>query len=92
MQLEGGIDRDEVIAGLSERAIGTSVHFIPVHQLAYFRQAALVPPAGLSGADVLFDQLLSLPIYPRLTDDQVDAVCTAIADIAHQGISGKGTE
>jgi dTDP-4-amino-4,6-dideoxygalactose transaminase len=92
VQLKGGIDRDEVIAGLSERAIGTSVHFIPVHQLAYFSQAALVPPAGLSGADVLFGQLLSLPIYPRLTDDQVDAVCTAIADIAHQGISGKGTE
>jgi dTDP-4-amino-4,6-dideoxygalactose transaminase len=92
VSLKGGIDRDEVIAGLSERAIGTSVHFIPVHQLAYFSQAALVPPAGLSGADVLFGQLLSLPIYPRLTDDQVDAVCTAIADIAHQGISGKGTE
>jgi dTDP-4-amino-4,6-dideoxygalactose transaminase len=87
-----GIDRDQVIAGLSERAIGTSVHFIPVHRLAYFSQAALIPSAGLTGADALFDQLLSLPMYPRLTDEQVDAVCTAISGIAHQGISGKGTE
>ncbi|MFI5693720.1 DegT/DnrJ/EryC1/StrS family aminotransferase [Kribbella sp. NPDC051586] len=92
LQLHGGIDRDEVIAALSERAIGTSVHFIPVHRLAYFSQAALIPSIGLLGADTLFDQLLSLPIYPRLTDDQVDAVCTALADIAHQGITGKGTE
>ncbi|HEY3557750.1 MAG TPA: DegT/DnrJ/EryC1/StrS aminotransferase family protein [Kribbella sp.] len=87
-----GIDRDEVIAALSERAIGTSVHFIPVHRLAYFSQAALIPSAGLTGADALFDQLLSLPMYPRLTDEQIDAVCTAISGIAHQGISGKGTE
>jgi len=43
-------------------------------------QAADLP--AKIGADVLFGQLLSLPIYPRLTDDQVDAVCTAIADIA----------
>ncbi|NUR96543.1 MAG: DegT/DnrJ/EryC1/StrS family aminotransferase [Kribbellaceae bacterium] len=92
LRLNGGIDRDEVIAALSERAIGTSVHFIPVHRLAYFSQAALIPSAGLTGADALFGQLLSLPMYPRLTGEQVDAVCTAIAGIAHQGISGKGTE
>ncbi|HEY9333099.1 MAG TPA: DegT/DnrJ/EryC1/StrS family aminotransferase, partial [Kribbella sp.] len=92
LRLHGGIDRDEVIAALSARAIGTSVHFIPVHRLAYFSQTALIPSAGLTGADALFDQLLSLPMYPRLTGQQLDAVCTAVADIAHEGISGKGTE
>ena len=92
VRFDGEIDRDEVVAALSERAVGTSVHFIPVHRLAYFSQAALIPSIGLPGADTLFEQLLSLPIYPRLTDDQVDAVCTAIAGIAHQGPSGRGTE
>ncbi|HEY3509413.1 DegT/DnrJ/EryC1/StrS family aminotransferase [Kribbella sp. NPDC051137] len=92
LRLNGGIDRDEIIAALSERGIGTSVHFIPVHRLAYFGQAALIPSTGLTGADALFDQLLSLPMYPRLTDGQVDAVCAAITGIAYQGISGKGTE
>jgi dTDP-4-amino-4,6-dideoxygalactose transaminase len=43
-------------------------------------------------ADALFEQLLSLPIYPRLTDDQVDAVCTAIADTACRQFSRKGAE
>jgi dTDP-4-amino-4,6-dideoxygalactose transaminase len=72
--------RDHVQAALAEREISTSVHFIPVHQLSWFRSAATVPPGGLSGADRLFGQLLSLPMYPRLTDDQVDAVCEAVVD------------
>jgi dTDP-4-amino-4,6-dideoxygalactose transaminase len=83
--------RDEVGAELSERGAGTSAHFIPVHRLAYFRQVALIPPR-MTGADALFEQLPPLPIYPRLTDDQVDAVCTAIADTACRQFSRKGAE
>jgi dTDP-4-amino-4,6-dideoxygalactose transaminase len=92
LRLQPGTDRDEVIAELADRAIGTSVHFIPVHQLSYFARIATIPPAGLPGADALFGQLLSLPIYPRLSDDQVDAVGAAIADIAHRRYSRKGAE
>jgi dTDP-4-amino-4,6-dideoxygalactose transaminase len=84
-----GVDRDGVIAELADRAIGTSVHFIPVHQLSYFRRLALIPPGGMAGADALFEQLLSLPIYPRLSDDQVDAVCSVLTDIAHGRFSRK---
>jgi dTDP-4-amino-4,6-dideoxygalactose transaminase len=87
-----GFDRDEVIASLAERAVGTSVHFIPVHQLSYFQQLALIPPGGLAGADELFEQLLSLPIYPRLTDDQIDAVCAVLTEVAHRRYSRKGAE
>jgi dTDP-4-amino-4,6-dideoxygalactose transaminase len=81
LQPSVGLSRDELGARLAERGVGTSVHFIPVHQLTYFRQVALIPPGGMTGADALFEQLLSLPIYPRLTDVQVDAVCDALADI-----------
>jgi dTDP-4-amino-4,6-dideoxygalactose transaminase len=79
---------DEQLAGL----IGTSVHFIPVHQLSYFRRHALIPPGGLAGADALSEQLLSLPIYPRLSDDQVDAVGAVLADIALGRFSRKGRQ
>jgi dTDP-4-amino-4,6-dideoxygalactose transaminase len=92
LQPSVGISRDEVGAELAEQGIDTSVHFIPVHRLAYFRQVALIPPGGLTGADALFEQLLSLPIYPRLTVDQVDAVCTAIADTVCRQFSRKGAE
>ena len=38
------------------------------------------PPGGLPGADLMFDRLLSLPLYPRLTTGQVDDVAAALAD------------
>ncbi|MEZ0089011.1 DegT/DnrJ/EryC1/StrS family aminotransferase [Streptacidiphilus sp. EB129] len=74
-----GMSRDELLSWLAERGIGSSVHFIPLHQLWYFRRTALRPPEGLPGADALFPQLLSLPLHPGLTDDQVDRVCAALA-------------
>jgi dTDP-4-amino-4,6-dideoxygalactose transaminase len=92
VRLAPGIERDEVIAELAERGVGTSVHFIPVHQLSYFGRVASIPPSGMSGADTLFDQLLSLPIHPRLTDGQIDAVCAALADVTHRRFSRKGAE
>ena len=71
--------RDQVITTLAESGIGTSVHFIPVHQLTYFRRVAVRATEAMPGADALFPRLLSLPMYPRLRDEQVDAVCEALA-------------
>lgn len=72
--------RDEVIEALARDGVGTSVHFIPIHHLAYFRDAALWQ-GRLSGADELFEQLLSLPMHPRLTVDHVDRVCDAVTRV-----------
>jgi dTDP-4-amino-4,6-dideoxygalactose transaminase len=71
--------RDDVIAALAHHSIGTSVHFIPIHRLQHFTRTASTP-TRLAGADRLFEQLVSLPMYPRLTDSQVDAVCLALED------------
>ncbi len=86
----GGGLRDHVQAALATREVSTSVHFIPVHHLTWFRASSVIPRGGLAGADRLFDQLLSLPMYPRLRDDQVDVTCEAVADAfrsAHRGES-----
>ncbi|RPF38090.1 aminotransferase class I/II-fold pyridoxal phosphate-dependent enzyme [Streptomyces sp. TLI_185] len=79
---EFGINRDDVISRLAERGIGTSVHFIPLHHMPYFRQVALAPPAGLPGADALFPQLLSLPMYPSLPKHSVERVCSELAQLS----------
>jgi hypothetical protein len=76
---EYGTDRDELIERLAECGIGTSVHFIPLHHMPHFQRAAITPPGGLPGADALFPQLLSLPLYPHLTDSAVDRVCAELA-------------
>ncbi|MFD8305488.1 DegT/DnrJ/EryC1/StrS family aminotransferase [Streptomyces sp. NPDC059690] len=73
-----GTERDELIDRLRERGIGTSVHFVPLHRLPYFRGTATVPPGGLPGADALFPQLLSLPLHPSLEEQTVDQVCAEL--------------
>jgi perosamine synthetase len=73
------LGRDALISALALRGVGTSVHFIPVHQLPYFRD--LLGRPSLPAADRVFSRLLSLPLHPGLTDDDVDRVCALIADL-----------
>jgi perosamine synthetase len=78
-----GLDRDTVSDRLAEAGIGTSVHFIPVHHLPYFRNLLGLEACGeLAAADRIFPQLLSLPMHPGLTDSDVDRVCEALAGLA----------
>jgi perosamine synthetase len=77
------MDRDMVSERLAEAGIGTSVHFIPVHQLPYFRNLLGWDACSeLPVADQIFPQLLSLPLYPGLSDSDVDRVCEALAGLA----------
>ena len=71
--------RDDVADALAHQGIGTSVHFIPVHHLTWLRDVVDIAPRGLPGADEMFARVLSLPMYPRLTDRQVDTVCDALS-------------
>jgi dTDP-4-amino-4,6-dideoxygalactose transaminase len=87
LEPEYPLSRDQLIESLGARGIGTSVHFIPVHQLSYFRSVTEWDPRGLPGADLLFSQVLSLPMYPRLDDTQVDAVCDALMELSGAELS-----
>jgi dTDP-4-amino-4,6-dideoxygalactose transaminase len=79
-----GISRDELIAGLSERGVGTSVHFLPVHQMPYLVRelGEQANPAHFPVAERVGEQLLSLPMYPDLSDEAVDRVCADIAELS----------
>jgi dTDP-4-amino-4,6-dideoxygalactose transaminase len=80
---ELGIARDALIAALGERGIGCSVHFIPVHHQPYFRRVLAADLAGgYPVADAVFREIVSLPIYPGLTEQQVETVCAAIESAA----------
>ena len=72
-------DRDSVQSRLRGRGIGTGVHYpVPVHlQAAYLNRVAL-GPCGCRATEVAAREVLSLPIYPELTDVQVAQVCEAL--------------
>ena len=69
------IGRDEVIQELTAAGIGTSVHFIPLHEHSYYRDVLGVRAEDAArGAPREWQRIISLPLYPGLTDADVDRV------------------
>jgi perosamine synthetase len=87
-----GPDRDSFIAELAARGISCSVHFIPLHQLPYLRELDDGGGDRFPVADEVFEQIVSLPLYPSLSDDEVDRVCDAIAELRGSGTRGLASE
>ncbi len=75
------IDRAEFVEQLRLRNIGTSVHFIPLHTQPYYRDRYGFARDDFPVTIAEFDRLLSLPIYPRMTDRDVDDVVAAVRDV-----------
>ena len=73
--------RNEVIDELRKRGIGTSLHFIPIHLHPYYREAFGFKPGDFPVAEQVYAGLISLPLYPRMQDTDVERVVTAIRDI-----------
>jgi dTDP-4-amino-4,6-dideoxygalactose transaminase len=77
------IDRDQFIEELALRQIGTSVHFIPIHLHPFYRDKYGYAPDSFPVAYGSFQRMLSLPLHPRLSDDDVADVIQAVLDVAH---------
>ena len=75
------ITRNEFIEGLREQAIGTSVHFIPLHLHPYYRDRFGYKPEDFPNASAVFDRIVSLPIYPGMTESDVEKVIEAVTNI-----------
>ena len=74
--------RDRFIEELAARGIGTSVHFIPLHHLSYYRERYRYKPTDFPQATAAFERIVSLPIYPRMGDGDVARVIDAVRDVA----------
>lgn len=77
------IDRDQFIVELNERNVGTSVHFIPTHTMTAFRKLGW-KPGDFPMAEKHFERIISLPLYPSMTDEQVQYVIDAVRDIVEK--------
>ena len=75
------IGRDEVITELNAAGIGTSVHFIPLHEHSYYRDVLGVRASELPVATREWQRVISLPLYPELTDDDVERVADSLRGI-----------
>ena len=72
------IGRDDFINKMSnDYAIGCSVHFIPLHLHPYWKHKTLDNYKNLKNSESVFNNIVSLPIYTKMTDEQIERVVTA---------------
>ena len=74
--------RNEFVAALNERGIGTSVHYKPLHRMSYWSEVCASEPDRYPGAEKWWAGCFSLPIFPGMSSMEVDAVCNAVCEIA----------
>lgn len=77
---DAAVDRDELLARLDERRIGTGVHYRGVHLHPYYRETYSIDPASLPVATEISERTLSLPLSPGITEADQDQVVAALRE------------
>jgi dTDP-4-amino-4,6-dideoxygalactose transaminase len=75
------IDRAEFINQLKLANIGASVHFIPLHRHPFYQETYGYRPEQFPVADSIYRRLVSFPLYPKMSDQDVADVIAAVRDI-----------
>lgn len=73
--------RDEVIQGLSDRGIGTSVHYVPLHRQPYWRDRYGLRPEQFPVADDAYARMISIPLFTAMSDADQGRVIDALGDL-----------
>jgi dTDP-4-amino-4,6-dideoxygalactose transaminase len=72
-------ERDALLAKLGARGVGTAVNYRALHTLTYFAETLGVPRGALPVAEAIGDRTISLPMFPTLTQNELDHVVGAVA-------------
>jgi dTDP-4-amino-4,6-dideoxygalactose transaminase len=79
------VDRAQVIDELKRKGITTSVHWMPLHMHPYYREKYGYRPASLPVAAGLYPELITLPLFPGMTEDDVEYVAEAVKEAVRDG-------
>jgi perosamine synthetase len=77
------IGRNEIIDILKQQGVGTSVHFIPLHLHPYYRNNTYAKER-FPVANQVFERIISLPIYPRMTEADVEYVIEIFSKVIQE--------
>ncbi|WP_300297788.1 DegT/DnrJ/EryC1/StrS aminotransferase family protein [Ferrovibrio sp.] len=80
--VDAGARRDELQAKLKERGVGTLIHYpVPVHLQPAYKGRVALGPGGLPRTERAAKSVLSLPLYPQLSDADVDTVIATVRQV-----------
>ncbi len=83
-----GIARDRFIEALFEAGIGCSVHYIPLHLHPYWRDRYQLSASQFPHSQHAFERMVSLPLYTRMTDADVQRVVVAVRRVLAGCLAG----
>ncbi|HEU5111311.1 MAG TPA: DegT/DnrJ/EryC1/StrS family aminotransferase [Micromonosporaceae bacterium] len=75
------VGRGQVFRALRAEGIDVNVHFVPVHLHPYYRGRFGTRPGQCPAAEAAYETILSLPVYPRMSDGDADSVVDAVAKV-----------
>ena len=75
------ISRNQFIEEMNNRGIGLAVHYKPINQLFYYLNRYKLKKDNFPNTNSLFNSIVTLPLYPRMEDSDVDYVLRNICDI-----------
>jgi dTDP-4-amino-4,6-dideoxygalactose transaminase len=78
------LTRNNFIEELKKRAIGTSVHFIPLHLHSFYARKYGYNLGDFPNAEDAYSRCISLPIFPDMTDEEVERVVSGVKDVVEQ--------
>ena len=79
------ISRQEFIEGLQQHHVGCSVHFIPLHLHPYYRATGSYSRADFPVASHAFDRMVSLPLYSKMSEDDVHRTIQVVRELVLKG-------
>lgn len=75
------IDRDRFMAELKELNIGSGLHYKAIHHHSWYRENLSVADTELPNASYASDRILSLPLFPGMSDNDANDVIAAVTDV-----------
>ncbi|TGK12122.1 DegT/DnrJ/EryC1/StrS family aminotransferase [Leptospira fletcheri] len=79
-RVRGKIDRDILCSELKKRNIGCSLHFIPLYEHPFYQRFGY-DKKHYPNTDAMFQRTLSLPLFPGMTDGDIEDVVAAVRDV-----------
>jgi dTDP-4-amino-4,6-dideoxygalactose transaminase len=83
------ISRDELIEALFAAGIGVSVHYIPLHLHPYWKERYDLKPERFPHSQRAYERMVTLPLYTRMTDADVDRVVAAVRSALRGALTAK---
>ena len=72
--------RDDLFKALRGQGIGLNVHYVPVHFHPFYREHYGTGPGMCPVAERSYEEILTLPLFPDMTNDDVETVVGALVD------------